>query len=248
MDVAVLGGTGTVGREVVAQLSARGHRPLVLSRRPPRDGEAEHRPVDLSRGEGLDAAMAGVDALVDVVQGGRDVLVAGLRGALAVAALAEVRHVVSLSILGADRVPLGYYGLKVEQEDVVRSGPVPWSIVRATQFHQLLASAFASAARRGVLPLVRVPLQPVDPREVAAVLVDRVEAGPSRTTEAFAGPQVERVDRLARAWAKAHGVRRVPLPLPVAGKVLRAVRRGGLTDEGAPRGTVTFGAWLEETA
>ena len=130
----------------------------------------------------------------------------------------------------------------------MRGGPVPWSIVRATQFHQLLAFAFASAARRGVLPLLRVPLQPVDPREVAAAVADRVEAGPSGAVEPFAGPQVERVDRLARAWAKAHGVRRLPVPLPAAGKVLRAVRRGGLTAEDAPRGTITFGAWLEETA
>ena len=175
-------------------------------------------------------------------------LVDGLRGALAVAALAGVRHVVSLSILGSDRVPLGYYAIKVEQEDVVRSGTVPWSIVRATQFHQLVASAFAASTRRGVLPLLRVPLQPVDPRDVATVVADRVEAGPSSGTEEIAGPQVERLDELARAWAKARGVRRVPLRLPAMGKVLRAVRRGDLTDESAPRGTITFARWLEEDA
>lgn len=81
MDVAVIGGTGTVGREVVAQLAARGHRPLVLSRRPPEGGDAEQRPVDLAAGEGLGDALSGVDALVDAAQGGRDVLVDGVRRA-----------------------------------------------------------------------------------------------------------------------------------------------------------------------
>ena len=247
MDVAVLGGTGTVGREVVARLAERGHRPIVLSRRPTRDGGAEHRPVDLTTGVGVDAALAGVDVLVDVAQGGRDVLVDGLARALGAARAAGVGHVVSLSILGSDRVPLGYYAIKVAQEEGVRSGGVPWSIVRATQFHQLLDAAFAAATRRGVLPLVRVPLQPVDPREVAAVLADRAEAGPSEDVELFAGPQVERVDELARAWARARGVRRLPLRLPAAGKVLRAVRQGELTDEAAPHGTITFAGWLEET-
>jgi uncharacterized protein YbjT (DUF2867 family) len=246
MVIGVLGGTGQVGSELVDELSRRGHGPIALCRTAQHGGTA--RCVDVVSGEGLADAVAGLDALVDVLQGGRRVLVDGVRRALAAAREAGVAHVVSLSIVGCDRVPLGYYRVKVEQEAAVREGGVPWSIVRATQFHSLVAETLANAARRGVLPLLRVPLQPLDHRELAPVLADLVEAGPSGATSEFAGPRVERVDELARAWARAQGVRRLPLPIPALGPVLRAVRAGGLTSESAPRGRVTFGEWLEEAA
>jgi uncharacterized protein YbjT (DUF2867 family) len=246
MVIGVLGGTGQTGREVVAELARRGHRAIALCRRAPASGE--HRCVDVASREGPAEAMAGLDALVDVLQGGRPVLVDGVRSALAAAREAGVAHVVTLSIVGCDRVPLGYYRVKVEQEAVVREGGVPWSIVRATQFHSLLDETFANAARRGVLPLLRVPLQPLDHRELAPVLADRVEAGPSAGMEEFAGPRVERLNRLARTWARERGVRRVPLPVPAVGGVLRAVRAGGLTSPSAPSGRVTFEEWLREAA
>lgn len=246
MVIGVLGGTGRVGAELVDELGRRGHRAVVLSRTAPRTGE--HRRVDVTSGEGLAAAMGGLDALADVLEGGREVLVGGVRRALAAAGEAGVARVVSLSIVGCDRVPLGYYGVKVEQEAVVREGGVPWSIVRATQFHSLVGGTFASAARRGVLPLLRVPLQPLDHRELAPVLADRLEAGPEAGVSELAGPRVERVDELARTWARATGVRRLPLPVPAVGPVLKAVRAGGLTSPGAPRSRVTFAEWLRERA
>ncbi len=135
MKVAVAGGTGLVGRYVVEELGAAGHEPVVLSR---------SRGVDLvAGGAGLDAALDGVDAVVDVSNVtttsarksvaffdavGRNLLDAGER--------AGVRHHVVLSIVGIDRVGLGYYRGKLRQEDVVRGGSLPWSVLRATQFHE----------------------------------------------------------------------------------------------------------------
>lgn len=246
MVVGVLGGTGQAGRAVGAELRRRGHRAIVLSRGAPSDGE--HRRADVATGEGLDAGMAGLDAVVDVLNGGEPVLGGGIRRALAAAGAADVGHFVSLSAAGAGSVPYAYYDLKAAQEAIVRAGDVPWSIVRAAQFHTLLDWLFGAAARRGVLPLARLPVEPVDVGEVAALLADRVEAGPAGEVIELAGPRVERADRLARDWARARGVRRLPLPVPALGRVLRTVEDGGLIAAAPARGRLTFAAWLERSA
>jgi uncharacterized protein YbjT (DUF2867 family) len=246
MLVGVLGGTGALGRQVVTELERRGHRPAVLSRSAGERPEL-HRRVDVATGEGLGAALNDLEVVVDVLQGPAPVLVDGLSRALAAARASGVRCVVSISVLGADRVPLGYYRLKTAQEAAVRSAGLPWSILRATQFHSLLDTVFTATARRGVLPMLRVPLQPVAPEEVASRLVDLVDAEPAGTTR-IAGPRVQRGDHLARIWARARGVRWAPVPVPAVGPVLRAVRAGGLTDPSAPTGGVSFQAWLETRA
>ena len=246
MLVGVLGGTGALGRQVVTELERRGHSAAVLSRSPgPRP--RLHRRVDVASGEGLDTAMADLEVLVDVLHGPEPVLVDGLGRALTATRAAGVRSVVSISILGADRVPLGYYRVKTAQEAAVQASRLPWSILRATQFHSLLDTVFTQSARRGVLPMLRVPLQPVAPEEVAARLVNLAESGPAGISR-FAGPRVQRADHLARIWARARGVRWVPVPVPALGSVLKAVRAGNLTDPGAPAGHIPFEAWLRVAA
>jgi uncharacterized protein YbjT (DUF2867 family) len=247
MVVGVLGGTGQAGGATVAELRRRGHRAIVLSRRPPEEG-GEHRPADVESGVGLAFAMCGLDAVVETLNGPPGVLVWGTERALAAARAAGVGHVVSLSAAGAGRAPHAFYRAKAEQEEVVRAGEVPWSIVRAAQFHSLLDGLFASAARRGVMPLVRVPLEPVDVAEVATALADRVEAGPDEAVTALAGPHVERLDRLARRWARSRGVRRLPVVIPTAGPLLQAVRDGALLDPAPHRAGPSFADWLQDGA
>jgi uncharacterized protein YbjT (DUF2867 family) len=243
MVIGVLGGTGRVGGATAAELRQRGHRAIVLSRRAPDDGR-EHRRADVESGVGLAFAMLGLDVLVETLNGPPDVLVGGTERALAAARAAGVGHVVSLSAAGAGRAPHAFYRAKAEQEAVVRGAGVPWSIVRSAQFHAAADRAFAAAARLGVLPLLRAPIEPVDHLEVAAAIADRVEAGPDEAVTAFAGPHVERLDRLARQWVRARGVRRLPLRVPAAGVVLREVRDGALLDPAPVRGTVSFADWL----
>jgi uncharacterized protein YbjT (DUF2867 family) len=243
MVIGVLGGSGQVGGATAAELRRRGHRAVVLSRRPPDEG-GEHRPVDVESGVGLAFAMCGLDAVVETLSGPPGVLVWGTERALAAARVAGVEHVVSLSAAGAGRVPHEYYRAKAAQEAVVRDCGVPWSILRAAQFHSLLDSVFASAARRGVMPLLRAPLEPVDVREVAAALAERIEAGPDEAVTAFAGPHVERLDRLARQWARARGARRLPVVVPSVGPLIQAVRDGALLDPAPVRGRVAFADWL----
>jgi uncharacterized protein YbjT (DUF2867 family) len=233
--IGILGGTGTAGRALASELAGRGHTAVVLARH----GD---RPVDVTRPEGLPAALAGLDTIVDTLDGPPAVLVEGLRNVTAAAAAADVGHLVSLSIVGVDRVPARYYRTKVAQEAVVREGPVPATVVRATQFHDLIGGWFAGAARFGVLPTGRLPLQPVDVRDVAVALADSVEAGPGRDRDAIAGPEILRLHELARSWSAARGIRRLPVPVPALGP-LRAVAAGALVDASARRGTRTFADW-----
>ena len=138
MRIAVVGATGTAGTPIAAELERGGHEVRRLSR------HSETHPVDLLTGEGLDAALEGCEAVIDAsnVNGRtkqtRELLVDGGRRLLAAEARAGVGHHVCISIVGIEKVPMGYYGVKVEQEEMVRAAGVPWSIVRATQFHQLL--------------------------------------------------------------------------------------------------------------
>jgi uncharacterized protein YbjT (DUF2867 family) len=248
MRVAILGGTGAAGRPLATELEARGHAVRLLSRRapsPPRVG-MEHVAVDVTTGAGLAAGLDGVDAvadLADATKHAEQVLVEGTRRVAEAAARAGVGHLVGLSIIGCDRVPIAYYRVKTAQEEVVRGAAVPWSILRATQFQELLATIFAAAARARIVPAGRLPLQPVATTDVATALADIVEGGPSGHST-LAGPRVERLGDLARAWCRATGTRAVPLPVPLVTPALRAVSRGALCDTAAPRGSVTFADWL----
>jgi uncharacterized protein YbjT (DUF2867 family) len=236
MRIAITGGTGTVGREVALALYDRGHEVRVVSRHGP-------WPVDLTDGSGLASALEGVEAVVEATNGrSRELLVGGTARLLAAEAEAGVRHHVAISIVGIDRAPGRYYALKREQEAVVRSGPVPWTLVRATRFHPLVDAILAKPARFGLVPSGAARLQPIDPREVAQVLADAVEARPARETGELAGPEILTLRDLARQWRRMSRSRALPLHVPAP----RPLRQGALTSTTAPRGSTTFAEWLRE--
>ena len=237
MRIAIAGGTGTVGGEAVRELERRGHEVRVLSRHAP------EYPVDLSDGSGLAAALDGVDVVVNAANGNRELLVGGTERLLRAARDAGVRHYVGISIIGIDRVGIPYYKAKLAQEQVTGRSGVPWTIVRATQFHPFLARTFATSAKFGIVPCLEFPVQPVDPREVGRVLADTAEAEPLLAITQFAGPEVLSGCELARRWRRWTGSHAVPVRLPVT----RAMRSGALTNPDARRGSVTFDTWLEAT-
>lgn len=242
MKIAVAGGTGVAGRLVVEAVRARGHEPVVLSR---------GRGVDLVTGAGLAAAMDGAEALVDVSNVVSSRKAASVeffdkagRNLAAAAERAGVRHRLTLSIVGIDRVKYGYYTGKLHQEEIVRNGAVPWTIQRATQFHE-----FAGQMLSGVPgPIAMVPMgrvQPIAVREVAETLADLVLEPPQAMAPELAGPRIESLPDMARRLMAAGGARRRPvLPVYFPG----GMSSGGLVPTGSgPRGKQTFAEWLEET-
>lgn len=245
MRIAVIGGTGTLGAAVVARLEADGHEVRALGRHTP-------LAVDLTTGAGLAPALEGCAAVVDAsnaARGARQTLVEGSRRLLDAERDAGVGHHVAITIVGCHDVPMAYYRHKVAQEAVVTGGPVPWSMVRATQFHDLVDAALGATARYGVLPLVRGRLQSVAVDEVAAVVADVATGAPRNGEVVVAGPRVDDVRDLARTWHRLTGRGRVPLPLRLPGKAGRAVRAGALTAPDADvLGSVTFDDWLSARA
>lgn len=252
MRVAVIGGTGELGARVVRELAARGDDVVVVSRRAPADPcllppGATHAAADLASGAGLREAVDGADAVVEAandVRRAREVLVGGTQRLLAAEADAGVGHHVAISILGCDRVSWSYYDAKVAQEDAVTGGPVPWSLLRATQFHRLLATAFAGAARWRLLPTGRLRLQPVATAVVARRLAEAVHAGPGGRLPDVAGPEIRTLSQFAADWHAHDGRRLVPLRVPFVGKRGRALRGGALCDASAAAGGATFAQWL----
>ena len=233
----------------MTELTARGDEVRVLSRSPGAvlpDGIL-HRRADLATGEGLGEGLNGVEVVVDAsnaLKEAQEVLVEGSRRLLLAEREAGVGHHVTVSIVGCDRVPMAYYRAKVAQERVVESGPVPWSLLRATQFHSLLDWAFERVARFRVLPTGAARLQPVESAIVATRLADAAHGGPSGRLPDVAGPEVRALTELARAWRRARGRRLLPLRIPMVGKVGRAVRDGGLCEPDAAVDGLTFGEWL----
>lgn len=252
MRIAVVGGTGMLGTPLVEELARRGHEVRVLSRTPPAralPAAAEHRPVDLLSGEGLETALAGAEALLDAASSRsrpRRVLVDGSRRTAAAGAAAGIRHHLLISIVGCDQVPFRYYRRKAEQERVLEASEAPWSILRATQFHPLLDQLFTAAGRLGLRPAGAAPLQPIDVDIVASRLADALEAAPAGRLPDLAGPEVREVGELSAAWAQARGRRLAPAPLPSLGGAMSALKRGGLCDERAAAPGPSFEEWLAD--
>ncbi|KUL40002.1 SDR family oxidoreductase [Actinoplanes awajinensis] len=244
MRMAVAGGTGWVGKLVVAEAEKAGHDVVVIAR---------SRGVDLTTGAGLDEALRGADVVIDVsnietVNGGvatrffetvtRTLQDAGKR--------AGVKHHVLLSIIGVDRVEWGYYQAKLNQEKVALAGAVPATVLRAAQFHEF---ALQSLTRMGG-PVAVVPKmlsQPVAAREVAAELVRLAEGEPRGQAPEIAGPEPLQMADLVRQVAKRHGPRKLVLGVPMPGRAGKAMATGGNLPAGPGiRGTQTFDDWLAE--
>lgn len=254
MRIAVIGGTGGLGSLVVAELAARGDAVRAVSRTPPAPGtlpaNAEHARADLTGGDGLRAALDGIDAVLDASNDrrrAREVLVEGTRRLVAAEADAGVQHHVAISIVGCDRVPLAYYDAKAAQEDALAGSAVPWSLLRATQFHSLLVQAFEAMARCRLRPTGAARLQPIDTIVVARRLADVLHGQPAGRLPDLAGPQVETLGALSATWSAQRRSRLLPLRIPSLGKAGRAMRDGALTDPAAAAGGATFAQALAGT-
>jgi uncharacterized protein YbjT (DUF2867 family) len=243
MRIAVAGGTGRIGRLAIVALDGAGHQTVPLSR---------SAGVDAYTGSGLVDALAGVDALIDVTNNPSsdeaeivDFFGTVTKNLLAAGEKAGVRHHVLLSIVGIDhnqRVP--HYVGKREQELLVAGGPVSWSIVRATQFHDFAAMVAGWAEQDGTATIAPLLVQPIAPADVAAVLAEVAVAAPLGTRLDIAGPETQDLVDMARRTFAARGQDVTLVPTwrgffgpDLAGEAL-------LPGEGTRLGEITFADWL----
>jgi len=255
-DILVTGGTGTLGRLVVGRLQDTGGKVRVLSRRGREAGEGiEYVTGDLATGEGIDAAVDGAGIIVHCAgsnKGDDD----KARHLVRAAARAGTRHLVYISVVGADRVPVvsgadramfGYFASKLAAERVVADSGLPWTTLRASQFHDLILLVAQQMTR---LPVIPVPagfrFQPVDAGEVADRLVELALGTPAGLVPDIAGPRVYTVPGLLRAYLRASGKRRPMVPVPIPGKAARAVRAGANLAPGRAVGRRTWEDFLAE--
>jgi len=244
VKIAVAGGTGTVGRHVTELVRRLGHENVVLAR---------STGFDLQTGAGLPAALAGVDAVIDVVSISTLSAAASSRffGAtttnlLREGAAAGVRHHVSLSIVNASRVSAGYYAGKTVQEDTVAAGVVPWTILRATQFHEFAAQTLQRTARAGLALVPVMRTQPVAAREVAERLVELALGAPRGHTPDLGGPREESLAEMVRAYVRASRTRTRVVQFRLPGRMGAAMHDGSLLPAAtAERGAESFAEWLD---
>ncbi len=250
MRVLVTGGSGALGSKVVPRLAASGSAVRVMTHSGRRVVGADSVAGDLLTGAGLEAAVAGAECVVHLASSpGRQaqvVDVEGTRRLLEAAAGAGVGHFVYMSITGVDRLPeYTYYGHKLAAEGVVRSGPLPWSIVRATQFFGFIDFLLRSAASFPVMLLPKgFRTQPVEVGEVAARVIEVVARGPQGMLPEMGGPEVFTAEQIAAGWRRAHHVRRPLLAVPLPGKVARKFREGAVTCPQHRSGRITWTEWL----
>jgi uncharacterized protein YbjT (DUF2867 family) len=204
MRIAVAGATGRIGRLTIADLERAGHQTVPVSRA---------AGVDAYTGAGLDAALRDVGAVIDATNIAArdeaeiiDFFGTITRNLLAAGERAGVRHHVLLSIVGIDHdqaVP--HYAGKRAQERLVTSGPVPWSIVRATQFHDFAAMTAQWAEQDGVATVAPLLIQPIAQADVAAVLAEVAAAAPLNGQLDIAGPETQDLVDMARRTFAARG-------------------------------------------
>ena len=250
-QILVTGGAGRLGRLVVTHLSQAGYRVRGTSRRasPGEDWHgAEWTQADLVTGAGISRAVQGMDVVVHTAGNGSwQVDYEGTRRLLDAAGKAGISHVVYISIVGIDKVPYAYGKAKLACEDLIEHSGIPWSILRATQFHYLIDLVLHALTRLPLVTLVPTDLllQPVAEEEVAGRLCEIVQAGPSGRLPDMGGPQVYTSGELARIWLKQRGMHRGILPIFLPGKTARSLRQGGNTCPLHATGTINWEDWLQ---
>jgi uncharacterized protein YbjT (DUF2867 family) len=247
MKIVVIGGSGLIGKKVVANLRQRGHEVVAAS---PSSG------VNAVTGEGLAQALAGARVVVDVANAPSwedDAVLAFFetsgRNLMAAEAAAGVGHHVALSVVGTDRLlASGYFRAKLAQENLIKASPIPYTIVRATQFFEFVGGIAQSATEGQTVRLPPALMQPIGADDVAAAVADVALAEPLNGTFDLAGPEPIRQDDLVRQFLHATGDTRTVVTDPQALYYGIAVDDRSLTPGDHPRlGPTRFADWLAQS-
>jgi uncharacterized protein YbjT (DUF2867 family) len=254
-NVLVTGGTGRLGSIVVKELTATGYRVRIMSRKPQPPNvlsATEWAQADLETGQGIADAVTGIDVIVHAASSPfkhtRQIDVEGTRFMLEQARVAGVAHVVYISIVGVDRIPYSYYRAKLAAEELVQNSGLPWSLLRATQFHYLVDLFFQAATKLPLVALLPTDLQcqSIAESEVASRLCELVAADPRGRLPDLGGPEVLTASEMAHTWLKLRGMHRRVLPLHVPGKVAQGFRCGYNTcPDQLVQGRITWTEWVQ---
>jgi uncharacterized protein YbjT (DUF2867 family) len=242
MKIAVIGGTGLIGSQVVKLLNAAGHEAVPQS---PSTG------LDLLSGQGLDEALEGADVVANLSNSPTfdDASPAFFRttmdNLIGAAAKHGVGNVVILSIVGAELVPdLVYYQAKVLQEDILKAGPVPWSIVRATQFFEFVEAVLSWTTDGTVVHLPSTKVQPMASADVAAAVAEVCAGAPLRGYHNVAGPEVFGLDELGRITVEARNDGRTVVTDASAGMFAAASGDALIAGDDAVIAKTSYREWL----
>ena len=242
MKIAVIGGSGLIGSQVVKILNASGHEAVPHS---PSTG------LDLLTGRGLPEALNGADVVVNLTNSptfddaSPGFFQTTMDNLLAAASAAGVGHAVILSIVGAELVPdLVYYRAKVLQEDILKAGPVPYSIVRATQFFEFMDATLSETADEKTVRLPATLIQPIASADVAQEVAEVSVGHPLQGTRNIAGPDVFALDELGRITLAAHGDHRTLVTDDRAGTFASASGDALIAKDGAVIAKTTYREWL----
>lgn len=256
----VFGGTGKVGRLVVADAVARGYEVGVIARRTVEQGHpafvegASYHAIDLLQpaSEQLASVLDGVDVVVDTLNGvspfAQRIFRVGSHAIVEAAERAGVERTIVLSMVHCNESTMGYYEAKVEQEGIYLDSSIATTVVRTTLFHSYTDELFAMVRRFGFIPAASgAILQPVDGRDVARLIVDTTaDRPPHDEFREIGGPELLSSQELASRWKTAVGARAPIVTVPLFGSVGRFLRTGLAIVPENRDGTVTFGRWLDE--
>ncbi|GAA0960565.1 NAD(P)H-binding protein [Kribbella koreensis] len=246
--VLVTGGTGTLGRLTTPLLRDAGFKVRVLSRssHEPADG-IEYAVGNLTTGEGIDAAVAGVDTIVHLAGDAKGDDEKARTLVKAVKAAGGKPHIVYISVVGADQESFAYFAFKRGAEQVIAESGLPWTTVRATQFNDLMLTLAKTLTK---LPVVPVPtgfrVQPIDARDVAARLVELAQGEPAGLVPDIAGPTIYTLKEIIGSYLTATHRRRPLLPIHFPGKAPRAFRAGVNLAPANATGTHTWESFLTD--
>ncbi len=248
--ILLTGGRGRLGRELIPRLEAAGYTVRVMSRQAAGADQlsgTEWAQADLESGAGLAEALAGADGVVHAASHvmKRQVDVDGTGRLLEEARRVGVEQFVYISIVGIDQIDFGYYKNKLAAEQLIEDSGLPWTILRATQFHSFVDLILRSFTR---LPLAFIPrnwgFQSIAEADVADQLLAAVQGGPAGRLPDIGGPEVLSVDEMTRTWLAAQGKRQAIVHLPVPGGLSAGFRRGLNTVPDNRVGQITWDQWL----
>jgi uncharacterized protein YbjT (DUF2867 family) len=258
--VVVTGGTGHLGRDLVPRLKGS-YRLRLLARSPGSDPDVEWIRGDLATGDGIAEALTGSQTVIhaatlspaaqrgyfvpkDLWSTPSSVDRDGTARLLEQAGVAGVGHLIYISIVGIDKPRVPYLRQKLEAEQLVRQGPVPWSIARGAQFHWLLDRMLGKMARLPIVTLPEMSMEPVDTTDFADYVVEAVVKGPGGRLADFAGPQVLTFAQMFDQWReiRKHPAQTMRIPLPSAAR--EAVTAMSVGGPGSRHGKITWAEWL----